>query len=52
VISAVLVTLGKDLGHALSSNEKELVTSITSGGALVGAIIAGLSADKYGRLVG
>jgi len=48
-ISSVLVTLGKDLGHTLSANEKELVTSITSGGALVGAIFAGLSADHYGR---
>ena len=48
-ISSVLITLGKDLGHTLSANEKELVTSITSGGALVGAIFAGLSADHYGR---
>ncbi|KAF4963381.1 hypothetical protein FSARC_8599 [Fusarium sarcochroum] len=52
VISAVLVTLGDDLGHELSSHEQELVTSITSGGALIGAIIAGLPADKYGRKLG
>jgi SP family myo-inositol transporter-like MFS transporter 13 len=51
LILAVLVTLRKDLGHALISNEQDLITSITSGGALVGAIIARLSADKYGRLV-
>ncbi|KAI0973724.1 general substrate transporter [Xylaria arbuscula] len=51
-ISAVLVSVGNDLGHTLSSSEKELVTSITSGGALIGALIAGLPADKYGRKFG
>ncbi|KAF2014872.1 putative transporter [Aaosphaeria arxii CBS 175.79] len=48
-ISAVLVTIGTSLGHELSSSEQELVTSLTSGGALVGAVFAGLMADKYGR---
>lgn len=48
-ISAVLVTIGTSLGHELTSSEQELVTSLTSGGALVGAVIAGLIADKYGR---
>ncbi|KAJ6090378.1 Major facilitator superfamily domain general substrate transporter [Penicillium sp. IBT 16267x] len=48
-ISAVLVTLNTSLGHALSTGEQEMVTSLTSGGALVGAIGAGLSADKFGR---
>lgn len=52
VISAVLVTLKSDLGHELSSGEQEMVTSLTSGGALVGALIAGLPADKYGRKFG
>ncbi|KAL1861341.1 hypothetical protein VTK73DRAFT_7142 [Phialemonium thermophilum] len=52
VISAVLVTVGKDLGHELSSSERELVTSLTSGGALVGAVIAGLLADRFGRKLG
>lgn len=52
VISAVLVNLGTDLGKALSSSEQELITSITSGGALIGAVIAGLSSDKYGRKFG
>ena len=51
IISAVLVYLYSDLGHELSSKEKELVTSITSGGAFVGAIIAGVSADRFGRKV-
>jgi SP family myo-inositol transporter-like MFS transporter 13 len=45
----VLVTLGTSLGHELSSGESELVTSLTSGGALIGAIGAGLTADRYGR---
>ncbi|RDH35620.1 and other transporter-domain-containing protein [Aspergillus welwitschiae] len=49
VISAVLVSLGTDLGQALSSNDQELVTSITSGGALIGAVLAGMTSDKYGR---
>ncbi|KAF5678639.1 myo-inositol transporter [Fusarium circinatum] len=52
VISAVLVTIGDDLGHNLDSHEQELITSITSGGALIGALMAGLPADKYGRKLG
>ncbi|KAI0902846.1 general substrate transporter [Ustulina deusta] len=48
IIAAVLVCIGSDLGHSLSSNEKELITSITSGGAFFGAIFAGLTADQYG----
>lgn len=48
-ISSVLVTIGTSLGHVLSTSEQELVTSLTSGGALVGAVFAGLTADKYGR---
>ncbi|KZL66736.1 myo-inositol transporter [Colletotrichum tofieldiae] len=52
VISAVLVSLKDDLGHELDSHEQELVTSITSGGALLGALIAGLPADRYGRKLG
>ena len=50
IISAVLVYLGTDLNHrTVSSNEKELITSLCSGGAFIGAIIAGLTADKFGR---
>jgi SP family myo-inositol transporter-like MFS transporter 13 len=49
IISAVLVYLGNDLGRVLSVSEKELITSITSGGAFIGAIAAGLSADRFGR---
>lgn len=48
-ISSVLVTIGTSLGHVLSTSEQELVTSLTSGGALVGAVGAGLTADRFGR---
>jgi hypothetical protein len=34
-----------DLGHYLSNSEKQLVTSLTSGGAFVGALVAALAAD-------
>ncbi|KAH6683599.1 general substrate transporter [Plectosphaerella plurivora] len=47
--AAVLVTIHESLGHHLSSSERELITSITSGGAFFGAIMAGLTADRYGR---
>lgn len=50
IISAVLVYLHSDLdSRPTTSGEKELITSLCSGGAFVGAIIAGLTADKYGR---
>ena len=52
IISAVLVYLGDSLdGHEASSNEKQLITSLCSGGAFVGSIIAGLTADQFGRKV-
>lgn len=48
--SAVLIYLGTSLDHKLlTSQEKELITSITSGGAFLGAIFAGTMADRYGR---
>lgn len=46
VISSVLVTINDDLGQKLASHEQELITSLTSGGALIGAIAAGTTADK------
>lgn len=52
IISSILVVLGEDLGQTLSSSNKELITSITSGGAFVGAVVAGLCADRYGRKLG
>ncbi|KAK5955243.1 hypothetical protein OHC33_003924 [Knufia fluminis] len=52
IISAVLVYLSNDLdGRPVSSSEKELITSLCSGGAFIGAIIAGLTADQYGRKI-
>ena len=33
----------------MSSSDKELITSITSGGAFFGAIAAGVTADRFGR---
>lgn len=48
-ISSVLETINDSLGHELSSSEQEMVTSLTSGGAFVGAICAGLTADRFGR---
>ncbi|KAI8191746.1 Myo-inositol transporter 1 [Colletotrichum sp. SAR 10_65] len=51
IISAVLVYISQDLGHTLSSSEKELITSITSGGAFIGAIFAGATADRFGRKI-
>ncbi|KAI8277450.1 Myo-inositol transporter 1 [Colletotrichum sp. SAR 10_98] len=50
VISGVLVVIGTDLGgKELTHSEKELVTALTAAGALLGAIFAGLTADKLGR---
>jgi SP family myo-inositol transporter-like MFS transporter 13 len=50
VISGVLVVLGDDLdGRFMSHGEKELITSLCAAGAFIGAIIAGITADKYGR---
>ncbi|UQC81707.1 uncharacterized protein CLUP02_07193 [Colletotrichum lupini] len=51
IISAVLVYIDNDLGHTLSSSGKELITSITSGGAFIGAIFAGATADRFGRKI-
>ncbi|TKA26011.1 hypothetical protein B0A50_05523 [Salinomyces thailandicus] len=52
IISAVLVYLGTDLGGAeVTASEKEAITSLCSAGAFIGAIIAGLTADKYGRKI-
>jgi MFS transporter, SP family, solute carrier family 2 (myo-inositol transporter), member 13 len=47
IISAVLVYLNNDLNNRpVTSNEKELITSLCSGGAFIGSIIAGLTADQ------
>jgi SP family myo-inositol transporter-like MFS transporter 13 len=47
IISAVLVYLGDDLNNRpVTSHEKELITSLCSGGAFIGAIFAGNTADR------
>ncbi|KAI5458946.1 general substrate transporter [Mariannaea sp. PMI_226] len=51
IISAILIYIDNDLGRHLDSQERELITSITSGGAFIGAIFAGATADRYGRKV-
>ena len=48
----MLVYLGNDLGgHPTSASDKEAITALCSGGAFIGAIIAGLTADQYGRKI-
>ncbi|KAL1948431.1 hypothetical protein VTO73DRAFT_12506 [Trametes versicolor] len=50
VISGALVTIGGDLGPAeLSSGQKELITSSTTLGALLGGLAAGMLSDFIGR---
>ncbi|KAI0767303.1 general substrate transporter [Fomes fomentarius] len=50
VISGALVTIGGDLGPAeLSSGQKELITSATTLGALLGGLVAGMLSDFLGR---
>ncbi|KAI0772905.1 general substrate transporter [Trametes elegans] len=50
VISGALVTIGGDLGPAeLSSGQKELITSSTTLGALIGGLVAGILSDFLGR---
>ncbi|KAK9418071.1 putative Major facilitator superfamily (MFS) profile domain-containing protein [Seiridium unicorne] len=51
IIAAVLLYVGDDLKTTLTASDKELITSITSGGAFLGAIFAGATADKYGRKI-
>lgn len=51
-ISSALVQIGTDLSNKiLTSGEKELITSATSLGALIGAIIGGLLANLVGRRI-
>ncbi|TKX23973.1 Myo-inositol transporter-like protein 1 [Elsinoe australis] len=50
VISGVLVVLGSDLDNRpVTDTEKELITALCAAGALIGAIIAGVTGDRYGR---
>lgn len=51
IISAVLVYIKDALGgRHLTSSEKELITSLCSGGAFFGAIFAGNTADRVSPL--
>lgn len=50
VISGVLVVIGSSLNNRpITDGEKELITALCAAGALFGAIIAGITSDKYGR---
>ncbi|KAF9531200.1 general substrate transporter [Crepidotus variabilis] len=50
VISGALVTIGSDLGpDTLSNGQKELITSATTLGALLGGLVAGVLSDWTGR---
>ncbi|CAE7173542.1 unnamed protein product [Rhizoctonia solani] len=50
VISGTLVTIGSDLGpEQLSNTQKELITSATTLGALIGGLAAGMISDFVGR---
>lgn len=47
IISGATAYMGSDLtGTPITSNEKELVTSLCSGGAFFGSIFAGNTADR------
>lgn len=48
-ISGALVVIGTDLGRPLTSKDKEYITSATSLGALISALLAGILADRFGR---
>ena len=50
VISSALVLFHTDLGHTLNNAEKQLLTSLTGGGAFVGALIAALVTDAVSWL--
>jgi SP family myo-inositol transporter-like MFS transporter 13 len=49
VISGTLVVIGRDLGSPLSDWQKELITSATTLGALIGGLVAGGMSDHTGR---
>jgi SP family myo-inositol transporter-like MFS transporter 13 len=49
IVGAALPMVGTALGHALSDNEKEIMTAGTTLGAFFGALVLGGLADKLGR---
>ncbi|KAK9459844.1 general substrate transporter [Lipomyces oligophaga] len=48
-ISAALIATGTDLGREITAQDKEVITSATSFGAFLGAVIGGSLADTFGR---
>ena len=52
VISGATTYMGSDLtGSPITSNQKELITSLCSGGAFFGAIFAGTTADRVCQIL-
>jgi SP family myo-inositol transporter-like MFS transporter 13 len=50
IISGVLVYLGDSLDNRpVTNSEKEMITALCSGGAFIGAIFAGNTADRVGH---
>lgn len=49
VLNGVFIDIGDDLKRNLSSGDKELLTSITSAGAFIAALMSSFIADKWGR---
>lgn len=46
----MLVVIGSDLDNKpISNSDKELITALCAAGALIGAVVAGVTADMYGR---
>lgn len=48
-MSSTLVSIGKDLGHPLTTFDKTFITCCTCLGALIASPVAGLLADRIGR---
>lgn len=49
IVGAALPLVGTDLGHKLSTVEEEIITAGTTIGAIPGALILGVLADRIGR---
>jgi SP family myo-inositol transporter-like MFS transporter 13 len=49
IVGSALPMVGTDLGHALDAQEQEIITAGTTIGAILGALILGVLADRWGR---
>ncbi|KAK4542334.1 hypothetical protein LTR36_006790 [Oleoguttula mirabilis] len=50
VISGVLVVIGSSLNNRpITDSEKEMITALCAAGAFIGAIVAGITSDRFGR---